>query len=79
MLPKLASDGRPFIPSWFYTVAGLFVLILCSIEFRDAKPVIPVIGAVFFIMGLAIEIAVIRARVEKLEEENRALRQRPGA
>jgi hypothetical protein len=74
MLPMLAKDGRPFLPPWIYTAFGLTALFISYASAGDVKIAVPAIGAILCVMGLAIEVAVIRARVEKLEGENAALR-----
>jgi len=80
MLPKVREDGRPFVPSWLYSVVGwgCFFVALLSVDRSQIKLVVPAVGSVLLIMGLAIETAILRARVERLENEHEALRHSQG-
>lgn len=72
MLPEVREDGRPFVPSWVHSAAGLVCLIIAFISAARAhvQRMAPVIGCLFFVRGLATETAVLRARVARLGQEH---------
>ena len=75
MLPSFSKDGKPFLPSWIYTTFGVVAFLASYANSGgDASFMVPAIGAVFCVMGLGIEVALIQSRVEKLEGDNAALR-----